>query len=353
MSALVALLLLQAPLVETVRVVAKPVERVVRLPAELLPHQKVAVRAKVMGFVETVEVDRGSVVTRDQVLARLVAPEMKAHILEAESKAQAVEAQRAEAQAKLTAEEGTLGRLWQAAATPGVVAGNDILLAEKAVEAARARVQSLENSARAAREALEALRELERYLVVTAPFDGVITERHVHPGALVGPSTEALFELEQVARLRLVVPVPEADLGTVTKGTRVTFTVSSYPGETFAGCVARVARSLDPKTRTMPVEVDIVNTGDRLAPGMYPEVNWPVRRARPSLLVPPSAVVTTTERTFVIRVKDGQAEWVNVARGAAAGGLVEVVGSIRAGDLLVRRASDEIRDGTRVNAKAE
>jgi len=80
-------------------------------------------------------------------------------------------------------------------------------------------------------------------------------------------------------------------------------------------------------------------------------VQWPVRRPHPSLLVPPTAVVTTTERVFVIRVRDGRAEWVNVTRGAPAGDLVEVFGPLKAGEQVVRRATDEIRDGAALAVK--
>ena len=79
---------------------------------------------------------------------------------------------------------------------------------------------------------------------------------------------------------------------------------------------------------------------------MYPTVNWPVRRTRPALLVPASSVVTTTERTFVIRNRGGHAEWVDVKKGQLAGALVEVTGSLQAGDKIVMRATDEIRDGS-------
>ena len=82
---------------------------------------------------------------------------------------------------------------------------------------------------------------------------------------------------------------------------------------------------------------------------MYPEVQWPVRMAGAAFLVPPTAIVTTTERTFVIRVKNGVAEWVNVSRGALAGDLVEVHGPLAKDDVIVRRGTDEIRQGTRVN----
>jgi hypothetical protein len=79
---------------------------------------------------------------------------------------------------------------------------------------------------------------------------------------------------------------------------------------------------------------------------MYPEVQWPVRRTRPSLLVPPSSIVTTTERSFVIRLRDGRAQYVDIKRGSPAGDLVEVFGSLDPGDTIVRRGSDEIREGT-------
>jgi hypothetical protein len=105
---------------------------------------------------------------------------------------------------------------------------------------------------------------------------------------------------------------------------------------------------LDPKTRTMPVELDVSNPNLRLAPGMYVQVQWPVRSGRPALMVPATSIVTTNLRQFVIRIRDGVTEWVNVTRGAPSGDLVEVLGLLRAGDLIVRRATDELRVGTRV-----
>jgi hypothetical protein len=56
-------------------------------------------------------------------------------------------------------------------------------------------------------------------------------------------------------------------------------------------------------------------------------------------------VVTTTERTFVIRNSDGRAEWVDVKKGAAEGDLIEVIGDLRPGDMVLRRATDEVRPG--------
>src|SRR5262249_23369148 len=171
-----------------------------------------------------------------------------------------------------------------------------------------------------------------------------------HPGALVGPSAPTpLLRLHQLSRLRLVVAVPEALVGAIVKGARVPFTVPAYPGEKFSGVLTLLAHDLDAKTRTMAAEIDVRNPDLRLSAGMYPEVQWPVKRPQPSLLVPPTSIVTTTERTFVIRVKpDGTAEWVNVGRGARVGDLMEVMGPLQDGDMVVRRGTDELRPGTKV-----
>ena len=342
-------LLAQAP-VEVVRMSSKSVERQVKLPGELQPYLAVPIYAKLPGFVKRVDVDRGSTVKQGQLLAVLEAPEMQAQIVEAESKAQAIELQRTEAAAKLAGAQSTYDRLKAASVTPGVVAENDVIVAQKTVEAAEALVRSYDDSVKAAKAQAQAVRDLGQYLQIKAPFDGMITERNVHPGALVGPGSGAtpLLRLHQITRLRLVVGVPEALVGAIVKGARVPFTVPAYPGETFYGVVNLIAHDLDEKTRTMAVELDVRNPDLQLGAGMYPEVQWPVRRPQPSLLVPPTTVVTTTERTFVIRVKDGAAEWVDVNRGARVGDLIEVFGALKDGDLIVRRGTDEIRQGAKV-----
>lgn len=327
-------------------VVSKPLSRTVSLPAEIWPYLSVSVHAKVTGYVDRILVDRGSVVKEGDLLVELTAPEMQAQIAEAESRVQAAEADRLQAEAQLAASQSTYDRTGEAAKTPGAVAGNDLIQAAKQVEAARALVNSRVKASAAARSAVRALQDLLAYLKIAAPFDGVVTERLVHPGALVGPGPDpALLVLQQVSRLRVVVPVPEESVGGIAKGARVGFTVPAFPGRTFSGTIARISHALDEKTRTMPVELDVFNRDGSLAPGMYPSVKWPVRSPRPVLLVPKTSVVTTTERTFVIRGRQGRAEWVDVRKGAAEGDSVEVIGNLKPGDMVVRHATDELREG--------
>jgi membrane fusion protein (multidrug efflux system) len=345
----------QAQTVEVAKVTARKLERVIVLPGELQPYQAVTLHARVAGFVEAVDVDRGSAVKKGQVLVKLTAPEIAAQVAETESKLRAAESQRAQASAKLAAVQSNYDQLKSASATQGAISGRELIQAQREVEAAQALVESEQSAVVAAEAVLRAVKQMEQYLSVTAPFDGIITERMVHPGALVGPAgagTGALLELEQISRLRLLVAVPEAEYAGIVPGAQVEFAVPAYKTQKFTGTVARLSRSVDPKTRSMLVELDVNNAGGALAPGMYPEVSWPVHRPSESLLVPTTSIVTTTERTFVIRLTNGRAEWVDVKRGVTAGAdLVEVTGKLQPGDTVVRRGTDELRDGTPIQAQ--
>jgi hypothetical protein len=106
------------------------------------------------------------------------------------------------------------------------------------------------------------------------------------------------------------------------------------------------------KTRSMLVELDVTNSKQVLAPGMFAEVQWPISRAQSSLFVPTTSVVRTSERQFVVRVRNGVAEWVDVRRGQVTGNLIEVFGDLREGDVVARRGTDEIRPGARVTVAA-
>jgi membrane fusion protein, multidrug efflux system len=345
------------PTIDVVRVIEQPVNVTLAMPGELDPYEAVAIYPKVTGFVKSIRVDRGSRVREGELLAILEAPEVVSQRAEAQSKVQSAEAQLATIKSKGEADTSTYEKLQAAAATPGVVAGNDVVLAQKTVEAAHSEIAAAQQNVEAARQALQSIREMEGYLRVTAPFDGVVTERNVHPGALVGPGSGQaaampMVRIVQNDRLRLVVPIPEAYAASVTDGAQVAFTVPAYPGQTFSGTIARIAHAVDVKTRTMAVELDVKNADRRLTSGAFCQVQWPVRRSGPSLFVPSGSVANTTDRTFVVRVRDGKAEWVDVKTGLASGPLTEVFGDLHAGDEVAARGTDEIRPGAAVRARA-
>jgi RND family efflux transporter MFP subunit len=312
----------------------------------LSPFLQTDIEARVPGYVEKVLVDKGSKVRRGQLLVLLSAPEMGSQTSASEASLHQAEADVAQSKAAAAAAASTYERLLEAAKTPGAVAGNELIQAQKQKEAAEAVVQAREASAKAASSQLRSTQEMQAYLHVTAPFDGIITERLVHPGMMVATgSHQALLRLQQISHLRLVVPVPETYVGNLSQGKQVTFHVPAKPGKNYSGQIARIPQSLDTQSRSMMVELDVLNTDGSLAPGMYPTVDWPVASGDDLLFVPASSVVTTTERTFVITAVNGRAHWVNVRKGVASGDQVSIRGELKAGELVVKQATDEIREG--------
>lgn len=327
----------------------------VSLPAQLTAYEVVDLYPKVTGFIERLPVDRGSHVRSRQLIALLSAPELLAQRSQAEAAVQKAQSELVAAQAKLASDEATYSHLEQAAKTPGVIAGNDLLVAEQTTAADKAQTEAASNNVRAAQDSLKAIGQLESYLKIEAPFDGIVTQRNLHPGALVGPSSgsgnQSIVQIANLGRLRLVVPVPEAYAADVRKEQEVSFTVPEFPGQTFHAPVARISNDLDLKTRTMPVELEVRNADERLTPGSFATVQWPVQRSYPTLFVPSTAVATDLQRTFVVRVSSGKTEWVDVKTGVTSGDLIEVFGDLRAGDQVVSRGTDELKPGTTVQAK--
>jgi membrane fusion protein, multidrug efflux system len=343
------------PKVEVTRVIAQKLTTSVQLPAQLMPYEAVDIYAKETGFVKWMGVDRGSRVKKGELIAQLEAPELVARRSEADSKYQGAESQLLAAEAKLAADEATYKRMEGAAKVPGVVAGNDLEIAQKTALADRQNVAALQKNVKAAQDALQAFTQLESYLKITAPFDGQITTRYVHPGALVGPqggvgASTPIVRVETLTRLRLVVPVPEYDAGDVPEGTEVSFTVPSFPGRTFRAPIARISHEVDIKTRTMPVELDVRDPHAQLIPGTFCQVEWPVHRSYQTLFVPSTAVASDLARTFVICVRNNRTEWVDVKTGATVGRLIEVFGNLKEGDKVIVHGTDQLRPGSEVTS---
>jgi membrane fusion protein (multidrug efflux system) len=315
------------PIVEVISLKKASLDKTAHLPGDLLPYEAVDIYAKVSGFIEILHADRGSEVKEKAVLAQLLAPELNNNI----------ESARAQ---YLTAEDQ-----YQ----------RNKKLGPGAIIAAQT-IEMLKQNAASAHENMVALQEQKNYLTVVAPFDGVITVRNLHTGAFViaGGNNGAvpIFRLEKIRMLRLTVPVPEAYVDGVKEGNEVSFTVPAFPNRVFTAKISRIAHSLDLRTRTEMIEFDVDNSDRALAPGMYADIAWPVTRQTLGFVVPTKAVVTTTEQTFIIRIsEDGTTEWVDVKRGAAAKGVVEIFGPLHEGERIAARATDEMKSGKTVSVQ--
>jgi RND family efflux transporter MFP subunit len=310
----------------------------VHLPGALRPFETVDVYPKVNGFVKEIPVDRGSRVKPGDLLLRLEAPEIEQQYMAAKAKY-------LQAYSLSLASKDDYERLMVANKMPGTVSAHDLELAKAKMTADSATSQA----EMANYKALGATRD---YLTVTAPFEGVITERNVHPGALVGPNLKSddkpMVVLQQESRLRLVIDVPEVYSNQLTEHELVSFRVSTLPGKVFRGAISRVAGSLNMKYRSEAIEVDVKNENGQLKPGMYAEVDLPVQRNSHSMVVPAAAVVVSQERKYIITVDGGKAHWVDVVTGNSRNDSTEVFGDLSPHARIIVNANDEIRDGSPV-----
>jgi membrane fusion protein, multidrug efflux system len=315
-----------------------PISRTLQLNGELMPYEKASIVSKVNGYIKKVVVDIGQQVHRGQTLAIIDAPEMNYQIAEANSKTKV-------ASSRLEATKSSYNRLLEASSTPGAVAANELDQAKSQMDAD---MQSY-NAAIAAKNSYSAM---GGYLVMKAPFAGIVTTRTVNSGDYVSNSgNNLLFEVENVNSLRLQVPVPEAYTASVLPDNHATFKVSSYPGVFFPAKLVRKSGALSSNTRSETWEFEVTNKDKKLKSGMFAEIQLPLQRQEQGIMLPNSAFVTTQERLFVIRVKDRKAEWVDVKKGFALPDKTEVLGSIQPGDKIVKIANEEIKNGGAITIK--
>ncbi|WP_353723204.1 efflux RND transporter periplasmic adaptor subunit [Dyadobacter sp. 676] len=336
------------PVVELAFVKSMKPAKQIALPGELKPWNKVSIHPKVKGFVKTVNVDRGTIVRKGQVLAVLEAPEIISELSQAKAQLIAAEAALHEITTRYQASALTYNRLQKTNRTEGAVSLHELDLAKARAAADSAAMSVAKGNVQAARSFMETKTELSRYLTVTAPFDGIITERNISPGALVGPGeggAKPLFILEDNTRLRLTLAIPENMSSAIPDKGEVSFTVSASPEKVYKAVYARSSRTLSEENRSMMTEFDVNNRSNELKAGMYAQVQLNTERTANTLFVPVTAVVNSSEQVFVIRDKAKKAEWVPVKRGIVVDTLVEVFGDLHDGDAVVKKASEEYRNG--------
>lgn len=323
------------------------------LPGELKPWNRSNLHPKVKGYVGSVIVDRGSVVKKGQLLAILEAPEIVASFNHAQAQVASAEASVIEQRAKRKISSSTYKRIFETSKTAGAVSANELDIAHSRMMSDSALSQAAEENLRAAHAQLASQQQLVQYLSVKAPFDGNITERNISPGDLVGPEpgSKPMFIIEDRSKLRLTIAVPENLSNAVEEKSVVSFTTEADPLREYEAKFARSSNSLQENNRTMLAEFDFMNTAGDLKAGMYAEVKIPVMRSRPTLFVPRSSVLHSTQGVFLVRVENNIAEWISIRKGNPADSLIEVFGPVHEGDQVVLNANEELRNGQAVRTK--
>lgn len=313
------------------------VPSVIKLPGQLAAFQEVSIYPKVNGYIKTVGVDIGSKVLKGQLLMELEAPELQQASLEAREKY-------ARSLADFSIDKEHYQRLLEASNTSGAISPLDLSTAKSKTEADSALCNAEKNNWRMQQ-------TMQTYLRVTAPFEGVITERNVHPGALVSATdkTKPMLELKQVRRLRLQVDVPENIAVNLKIRDSVSFYSSALPGKRLTAFISRKSMNVNTQFRSERMEMDVQNPDGVLSPGMYADVLVYSKGSPNAFVVPKSAVITTTERKYVITVKNKKANKTDVSTGNEANGKIEIYGNVNAGDQVVVNPADDIRNGDLVS----
>jgi RND family efflux transporter MFP subunit len=327
----------------------------VKLPGNLIPDEQVSLYAKIPGYLETITVDRGASVKKDEVVATLSAPEMQSDLALAEAKLRAAQAETGRAKANAKLAKTTYDRLAKLhAAEPGAVTQEDVDDAEAKDLVAKADLVAADAGVGVASAEVKQLKSLLDYLTVRAPFDGVITQRFMDQGALVGAGSGAkpIVEITRLNKLRLAVDLPERLAPFIIAGRAVKYSLTALPGQSFDATVARRTGALAADTRTMRAEVDIDNSSGALSPGMYAVVQIPLNDIAGISVVQSSALRTIDGKACVLAVVDGHAKKLSVESLADAGTEVVVSGELTADTKIIVQGPAAIVDGQAVETKA-
>jgi len=314
------------------------IKKNISFPGELEPNENAEIRAKVQGYILKVNVDIGSRVRKGQVLALIDAPEINSRVQEINAKVKA-------AQARYQSSKDYYERINTASKAEGVIAASEL-------QRTREQMLADESEYRATLYSAASYRQMGNYLAIVAPYSGIITKRNIDQGSFVGnPNERPLFELEDNSLLRLKVAVPEAYSGAMLLGNGGDLTTRSFPDKKFRAKLVRKAGSIDNATRSEIWEFEVPNPNRELKAGSYADVKLHLLRSQPSLVVPTSAIVTTLERKFVIKVSNNTTQWVDIRSGFNMGDKQEVFGDLVAGDTIVLKGNEELQADTKVIPK--
>jgi RND family efflux transporter MFP subunit len=342
------------------------------LSAEFRPFQEVDVMAKVAGYVRSINVDIGSHVQQNAVLATLEVPEIQDDVAKAKAGVAAAEAnvmtaqaaiQRAQAGANIA--QLSFQRIKDVAARDqGLIPRQEIDVAQSKQLEASAQLASVNSSLKAAeQQKLQAESEYARavtmmqYATIRAPFTGVVTKRFANTGSMIqagiSSQTQAMpvVTLAQNDRLRLTLPIPVNAVADVRDGQTVDVEIASLH-RTLQGKVSRTADSIQMATRTMNTEVDVPNPDGSLVPGMYAVVHLHLVNRPAALSVPLDAVDglgTSVQQAYMVR--DGVVHQVIVKVGLQTANRVEILSGLNSGDKVIVGRHTGLSDGQKVDAQ--
>jgi RND family efflux transporter MFP subunit len=338
------------PLVNVITVQQAPASLALKLPGATAAWYESTIYARVDGYVRMWTADIGDTVKKNQVLATIDTPDLDAQLAAALAKLKSDEAQVESAQAAQRLAKITYER-WRDS-PKGVVSEQERDSTRAGNEGAIAQLNAAKAQLVVDRAVADRYRALTKFKQVTAPYDGKVIERQIDIGNLVtagsNSSTTLLYKVAQNDPMRVFVDVPQSAAADMKPGVDATITASNIPDRVFVGKIARTADAIDPRARTLRVELDIPNPKEILVPGMYVDVGFELpTRGLPE--VPAAALVFRSSGPEVAVVdQNKQVTFHKVTIARDNGNSVEIGAGIKAGDVLALNISSQIAEGDRV-----
>jgi len=357
--------------VGTTTVKTQPMAQQLTLSSELVPFQEIDIYAKEPGYVKQLFVDYGSHVRKGQLLAVLEVPELEAQLRQDEAaiQAQSDEVSRAGHEVERVKAQHNVAhlqyeRLASVAKTkPGLVAQQEVddvqgkdLAAESQLDVAQGAYQASQSQLVMAKAKLSHDQALYDYSKITAPFDGVVTQRFANLGALMQAGTTStqatpLVRLSDENLYRLVIPVPESYVKFIRIGDPVKVQVPSMD-RTLQGKVARFSVDVNGATRTMHTEVDVPNVKHQLLPGVYAEAVLTLNQRGSVMAIPLQAINHEGDKVSVYVVgSDDRVENRPITLGIQTPNYAEVTGGLREGEQVIVSDRSALKAGEQVKPK--
>jgi RND family efflux transporter MFP subunit len=341
------------PSVRTAPVRASAATMSVSWPGTTEAFEQANLFARASGYISKRNVDIGSRVKAGDLLIVITAPELDHQIAQAQATLAQMEATLVLSKANRDLAQVTWDRdnpLVQKGWVTPQQGDTDRL----GLDARNAAVAVAEANIKAQEAQLRVLDQQKAYQSVTAPFDGVITQRNIDVGSLVQADTTSgtfLFTLMHSNVIRIQLYVPQDEAFGVAPGTVAVVRVPEMPGRDFPGSVTRIASALQPGTRTLLTEIDVPNPDDALSPGVYCTVELKIPRKTPSLIVPSEAIIFNRDGLSVAVVEDGAAHIRPVTVVRDFGTTVEVSAGVKNGDQVILNPPVDLVEGRKVNVR--
>jgi RND family efflux transporter MFP subunit len=313
----------------------------ITLPANTQAFIDTPIYARTSGYLRKWYADIGAHVRSGQLLAEIDTPELDQQVRQAQS--DLATAQSNQEIAQITAERWTK-----------LLAKNAV--SKQETDQAMSDFRGRQSALSAAEANVKRLQQLQGFEKIYAPFDGVITARNIDIGSLIqagdsnSPRAE-LFHMASTDKLRLFVPVPEVYSNQVRNGSRVDVTSDAVPDAKFTGTIVRNSDAIDISSRTLNVEVDVVNTEHKLLPGQYAFIHLPIPPSASSMTLPSGALLFRGEGLRVGVVRDGRVQLVPIKIGHDYGAKVEITSGLAPQDQVILNPPDSLAEGERVNVE--